>query len=53
MIKEDAIMPWKWILARILEEKHQGKDGIVRAVMVHTTKENFKRPMKLVPISEE
>ncbi|XP_011858530.1 PREDICTED: uncharacterized protein LOC105556071 [Vollenhovia emeryi] len=53
MMKEDEIMPWRWTLARVLEE-HRGKDGIVRAVTVRTARGDFKRPVvKMAPISEE
>jgi len=50
MMKEDEILPWKWTLARIIEE-HPGKDGIVRVVTVKTAKGNYKRPVvKMAPI---
>lgn len=53
MLKEDEILPWKWTLARIIEE-HPGKDGIVRVVTVRTARGKYKRPIvKIAPVTSD
>ena len=49
LIKEDAVIPTKWPLGRVVQI-HPGNDKLVRVATVKTAKGTYKRPVSKLAI---